>query len=280
MIQILTDSAADFLPQELAAQEIACVPMTINFGPDSYVDGEALSKEQFYDLLKQGTYFPTTSQPAPFDFETHFRAAKDARDSIVAVLISSALSGTFQGACMAQASVDWEEIYLVDSRQATAGQRLLVDYAVRLREQGLSARAIAQALEEVKPRIRLYASVDTLEYLYRGGRLSKTAASLGTLAHVKPIVSINQAGEVAVAAKCIGRKRAMDYLLEQIKQAQRDPTFPVYTLYSHDRANRDLLASQLEQLGISVEERFCCNIGPTIGTHVGVGACGLVYVEQ
>ena len=154
-----------------------------------------------------------------------------------------------------------------------------MDYALRLRDFGFAGCEIAEKLISIRDKIKLYAYVDTLEYLKRGGRLSKTAAGIGTLAHVKPIVHLNDKGEVTVAAKCIGRTKAQAWLTNRLCNANLNPEFPIYTLYSHNRENCDALRNQLRELGYETQDNYCCNLGPTIGAHVGAGACGVVFVE-
>ena len=279
MIRIITDSAADYEQTELASADLYCIPITITFPDASFLDGKELSKSEFYQRLERGD-MPKTSQPSPFDFQKIFSEAKEVGDELVVILLSSALSGTYQSAVIAKEELDYPKIYLVDSLRATAAQRLLVDYALRLRNLNISGKEIAEKLLDIRNKIKLYAYVDTLEYLKRGGRLSKTAAGIGTLAHVKPIVHINDEGEVIVAAKCIGRSKAQAWIMNRVCNASLNPEFPIYTLYSHNRDNCDALRLNLRELGFDTQDSCCCNLGPTIGAHVGAGACGVVFVEN
>ena len=178
MIRIITDSAADFSQSELQALSVRCVPMTVSFGEDSYTDGVDLPQEIFWQRMEAGQN-PKTSQPSPDAFLREFEAAKDAGDSVVCILISSALSGTMQSALIAAGMVEDLDIALVDSLTATAGQRLLVQEACRLRDAGNeSAQDIAAAVRQLVPRIRIAACLDTLSYLARGGRIPAPLQSL------------------------------------------------------------------------------------------------------
>ena len=162
MIRIITDSAADFSQSELQALSVRCVPMTVSFGEDSYTDGVDLPQEIFWQRMEAGQN-PKTSQPSPDAFLREFEAAKDAGDSVVCILISSALSGTMQSALIAAGMVEDLDIALVDSLTATAGQRLLVQEACRLRDAGNeSAQDVAAAVRQLVPRIRIAACLDTL----------------------------------------------------------------------------------------------------------------------
>ena len=245
MIRILTDSACDLSAQELEHYGITAVPLSIHFGETVYRDGVTLEKDRFYELLRESEEFPKTSQPSPSDFESHFEEAKRADDEVVAVLISSALSGTYQGAQIAKTMADYDKIYLVDSLTATVGERLLLLEAVKLRDAGKSAAEIAEALEALKKRITIWACLDTLEYLYKGGRLSRTAAGIGTLANMKPIITVTGDGNVAVHKKCIGQKRSMEQLVRLTEGKRPDPAYPLFGLYTYDRANCAALAARM-----------------------------------
>lgn len=279
MVRIITDSAADFTSAELEARCVTRVSMPVRFSGEVFYDGVDLTKEAFYARLEKGE-LPQTSQPSPETFRERFEAARAAGDEVVAVLISSALSGTFQGANFARSMLDDPDgVYIVDSKSASLGQRLLVDYAVRLRDGGRSAREIAAAVEAAAPRVRFYAVVDTLKYLQRGGRLSRTAAAMGTLANLKPIIQL-PTGAVEVVGKAIGMRRAIDFVVDKVKKGNVDPDFPVYTVYSRDRANCDALLASLEKEGCAADPDLCFDLGPTIGAHIGPGACGAAFITR
>ena len=169
MVKIITDSAADFEPWELEKQDIACIPLTVMFGDREYQENVNLSKEQFYDLLAREEGAPKTAQASPAVVGELFQQARQKGEEAVYITLSAALSGTYQGACMAREMAGKTGIYVVDSKNATGGQRLLVEYAVRLRDEGKPASEIAAGVEDLRDRIVLYACIDTLEYLYHGG---------------------------------------------------------------------------------------------------------------
>lgn len=277
MIRILTDSAADLTPEELDRYQITAVPLRIQFGDDAYLDGVTLDKAQFYTLLQNSKEFPTTSQPTPCDFEGFFESAKADGDDVVAVLLSSVLSGTYQGAQIAKDMVEYDRIHLVDSMSATAGERLLLMAAASLRDKGCSAEEIVSELDALKERICIWASLDTLEYLRRGGRLSAAAAGVGTLANMKPIITVT-GGSVCVVKKCIGQKRSMEQISKLMESKRPDPAYPLFGLYTYERANCIALAEYLSKAGFGIPEDSYLNIGPSIGCHVGPGAYGVAYI--
>ena len=179
-VRIITDSSADLMPEDIARLNVEVVRMTVRFGERAYQDGVDLSKAEFYRLLAEGKDNPATSQPTPDDFLTQFQAVKEAGAQAVVLPISSKLSGTFQSAMIAKDLCEYEGIHIVDSLSAAAGLQLLVEHACNLRDRGASAPEIVKALEEIKGRVRIFALIDTLEYLRRGGRLSNFQAGLGT----------------------------------------------------------------------------------------------------
>ena len=169
-IRVITDSSADFDAAVAKRRKIDIVPMTIQFGSASFVAGKTISNDVFYQLLQESKTFPSTSQPTPAAFLRDFEEAKASGDQAVVVLLSGALSGTLQSAEIAKEMCGYEPIYIVDSVTATAGIQILVNLACKLRDSGLPAAAIARELEAIKEKIRIFAVVDTLEYLRRGGR--------------------------------------------------------------------------------------------------------------
>ena len=278
-IRIITDSASDLPAEKATLRRVTKIPMSVQFGPASYYDGENLSCDVFYQLLTAGQHHPTTSQPTPEAFLQVFSAAKAAGDSVVCILLSGEFSGTYQSAFIARQMCEYEEIYLVDSRSATAGMQILVNYACKLRDSGLGAAAIAGELERLKDRVRIFAVVDTLEYLRKGGRLSAAQAAIGTVSRLKPIVTVRE-GRVAVASKAFGTGAATKTLLKLLAANPVEDTFPSYFLYTSSPEKKEELIPLLRQQGLLPSRLHDCRIGATIGTHVGPGAFGFAYIAK
>ena len=279
-IRIITDSAADFSPAELERLRITCVPMQVVFGEDSYTDGQTLTPEIFWQRLTAGEN-PKTSQPSPDAFLSVFEEAKAAGDEVICITIAAVLSGTLQSAMIAREMADYASIHVIDSLKAAIAQKMLVLHACRLRDEGqLTAAQIAQALSDLRPRIRLFACLDTLEYLARGGRIPKAAASLGTMVRFKPLVTLSEDGHVELAGKGIGMHRATDAVIRLIEGCEIDRSFPVIPIYSHTPENCLAFVRKLNAAGIACEEDGIMPIGATISTHIGPGAFGLVFVEK
>ena len=280
MVRIITDSAADFEPHELEKLDVACIPITVMLGDSEYQENVNLSKDQFFALLAQTGASPKTAQPSPQILADLFAQAKQAGDEAVYITLASALSGTYQSAVMIRDDADSEGCYVLDSRNATGGQRLLVEYAVRLRDQGKSAKEILAGVEAIRDKIVLYACIDTLEYLYRGGRISHTVYKLGTMAQVKPIIRVTEEGAIEVPAKALGMRKGMDMLCKRIEQQKPSPEHNLYVMYTADRSIGQTLAQKIRDMGYEVPEERIVQVGAGIGSHIGPNACGIVYVSE
>ena len=280
MVRIVTDSAADFSPAELEQKKIICIPLKVLFGGEEYEENINLSKDQFYEKLLVSEGFPKTSQAAPAVLAGLFEDAKAAGDEIIYVTLSSALSGTWQSAMFIKEDMGYDKAFVVDSRNATGGQRMLVEHAVRLRDQGKCAAEIVDEVEALRERIVLYACINTLEYLYRGGRISHLSYALGTLAQIKPIIHVDHMGRVDIPAKAMGMRKGMEHLCKQADAKNPDPDFPLYVMYTNDRSVAETLAVRLAEHGQAVHPDNIIQVGAAIGSHIGPAACGLVYVGE
>ena len=280
MVRIITDSAADFEPWELEEKNITCIPITVMLDDAEYQENVNLTKDQFFALLAETGASPRTSQPSPMILADLFAEAKAAGDEAVYITLSSALSGTYQSAVMTKEDAESDDCYVLDSLNATGGQRLLVEYAVRLREEGKNAREIVEGVKSIRGRIVLYACIDTLEYLYRGGRISHTVYKLGTMAQVKPIIRVSEEGGIEVPAKAMGMRKGMDLLCKRIEAQKPSAGHNFYVMYTADRTIGETLAEKIRLLGYEIPDERIIQVGAGIGSHIGPNACGIVYVAE
>ena len=278
MIHIITDSAADFEPAELKQLNITCIPLSVRFGDTEYQENVDLSKDRFYELLLNSAEPPKTSQASPQILLDLFENARDSGDEAIYITLSSALSGTCQSALMAKNLTGCDRCHVLDSLNATGGQRLILEYAARLRDDGKSVSEIIAGAEDIRSRMVLFACIDTLEYLYKGGRISQTAYKLGTLANIKPIITVEPDGGIGIPAKAMGMRKGMDYLCKQAEARPADLDHPFYVMYTNNRSVAEALARKLESAGIQVSDDRIIQVGAAIGSHIGPDACGLVYV--
>ena len=212
--RIIVDSAADLVPE--IKERVYTVPLTVHFGQEEYIDGVTIDHKTFYEKLVGSDVLPTTSQATPNDFIGAFETARQAGEAAVVITLASKFSGTYQGAVIAAA--EYENIYVVDGASAAMGTGILVELAFRLLDAGSSAEEIAKALEEEKKNIVIVALVDTLEYLKRGGRISKTAAFAGGILNIKPVISVTD-GEIHLLGKARGSKMGNNLLVQEINEA-------------------------------------------------------------
>ena len=278
-IKILVDSASDITEKEAREMGIEMIPMTVSFGSEEFFDGVTITHEEFYKRLKESKSLPHTSQISPVRFEEKFKEMTKNGDSVIAILLSSKLSGTYQNAVMASKS--FKNVYVIDSLSATVGERLLCIYAQGLIAQGLEIGEIVKELHMAKCRLNIMALLDTLEYLKKGGRISAVTAFVGTALSVKPVVSVID-GEVKQLAKALGSKMGQSRLSTLAKEKGIDFTMPYAVIYSSE--GEELLDSYIknnEQLWKGHTEFIPRHmVGGTIGTHIGPGAIGVCFFSK
>lgn len=278
MIRILVDSSSDYTVDEIREKKLDLVPISIAIGEKSYIDGFDMGRDEFYEILQGTEALPKTSQPSPQAFLDIFHDVKEKGDEIVCILLSSALSGTYQSALLAKTMAGYDKIYLIDSLSATYTIKVMADQACKLRSEGMSAKDIAQNIEALKSRVKVIAALDTLEYLARGGRISRATAAIGDIAKVKPIITLTEDGKIGVLGKCLGKNKAICAIIKHLQALGIDDGFPIYPIYSYGTANCAAFEEKLHKDGIKTEERL--QIGSTIGTHIGPEAFGIVFVSK
>lgn len=278
-IKIVLDSTTDLVPELAGKFEI--VPLTVNFGEEEFVDGVTITKEEFYAKLIESDVIPTTSQATPEAFEKVFKKIVENGDEAIAITLASNLSGTYQSACIA-ASEFPGKIRVIDGKSVAIGTAILAEYAFSLMEKGLSSEEIQRSVEKKRDDIIIVALVDTLEYLKRGGRLSKTAAFAGSLLNIKPVISLEK-GEINVLGKARGSKQGNNLLVKEIEKAGGvDFGMPVLLGYTgHDRYMLEKYVDDSRFLweGRTENLRETC-IGSVIGTHVGPGAVAVAFFKK
>ena len=276
MIEIITDSTCDLTSVQAETLGVRVLPLTVQFGEASFRDGVDLSNAEFYERLRNAQTLPTTSQINPDAFVSAFQAALDRGNQVVAIVVSSELSGTFQSAVIAKEMLNSEDIFVVDSRQVALSLNLLVTEAARLRDEGKSAAEIAKAATELREKIRLYAVVDTLKYLKMGGRISAATAVVGGVLGITPIVAVKD-GKVESAGKTRGRKAGVQWIREQANSEELDFSRPLALGHTGCVEALDAVAEGFSDLMPKFTSVFSCEIGAVVGTHAGPGAAGVAY---
>ena len=278
MTQIIIDSSTDLTPA--IRDRVTVVPLTIHFDGREYIDGVTIDHKKFYELLVESDALPTTSQASPAAFADKYEQVRAAGDQAVVLTVSSRLSGTYQSAVIA--AEDYPEIQVVDSLNVAIGTGILAEYALRLADRGLDAEHIALKLLRIRDKIRLVAMLDTLEYLKKGGRISKTAAVAGSLLSIKPVICIRD-GEIAILGKARGSRQGNNLLVKEI-EAAGGVDFDMPLLLGYTGLNDVLLQKYIADSAYLWEAhgdalQATC-IGSVVGTHAGPGAVAVAFFQQ
>jgi DegV family protein with EDD domain len=280
-VAILTDSTADLTPEQAASAGITVVPLYVRFGSDEYRAGVDLSTEQFWQkLLAAGAAFPTTAAPSPGDFTNAFNAAFEAgAGAIVCPTIGQKLSATFQSATLAAQAMPDREIHVIDTGSTSMSTGIPALMAAELAAAGHTAADIAQAVKDRLPDVDLFVTVDTLDYLRKGGRLSGTQAMIGTMLSVKPIITVVD-GLVTVAEKPRTRVKARARTVELVTAAPLERISILHTPTSSAdevKAFRDALLAAAP--GVDPAKVTVGLIGASTGPHLGPDLMGASFMR-
>lgn len=277
-IKFIVDAGSDLTQAQAQALGVTLIPMTIRFGEEEFRSGVDITNEEFYDKLATAKVLPTTSQPTPYDYEQVYQQVKDAGDEAIVLCVSSALSGTYQSASIAAAEYA-DCIYVIDTKAVSIAQKILLDYAISLKKHGANAKEIASELEKKKKDVCAYGAVDTLEYLIKGGRLSKAAGAVGSMLGIRPVLHLTN-GELAVAGKARGTKAAITLTHNLVSEVGVDYSMPVgigYTGNDSSVVDPYLNASNSVWKGHEIP---VYNVGSTVGTHTGPGLFIVAFFKK
>lgn len=276
-IKIVTDSVSDLTVEEAQELNVQLLHMRVIFEDGVYTDGVDIDKEQFYAKLEEAKTLPKTTQVNPQEYCDFFEPLLENGDEVVAILMSSKLSGTFQSATIAKEMAEGgERLHLVDSLNVTIGEGLLVREAVRMRDSGKSAAEIAAALEDMKGRVRFLAFIGTMKYLKMGGRISAATAAVGGMLNISPIIAIVD-GEVKAVGKARGKQKIMEYSLEFARHYPIDSRHCV--VFGHSRC-LDRMEPYRDKLveALAIRDHAWDELGAVVGTHGGPGCYGFAYI--
>lgn len=280
-VKIIVDSASDIKVTFAQQQNLGFAPLRTILAGTEYRDGIDILPDEFFEKLEANKEVARTSQVNVSEFAAMYEEAVNAGDDVIVITISSGLSGTYQSAVIAAADYPGR-VYVIDSLSATAGEQVLIEQAIRLRDAGKSAADIFAELDEMRKKARLFVRLETLEYLKRGGRISKTSAAVGGLLNIKPILTLNGEGKLETVDKARGINMSHKMLNDSIRSCGGiDFTKPVVITYAGDLADgtvqkyledsKDIYGSHVDQLTIG-------QLGCVIGTHSGPGAIVVSFV--
>jgi DegV family protein with EDD domain len=275
-IRIITDTMCDVPEYCIKRYNIRVMPLTVHFGEETYKDGVDLTLDEFLKKLEESETMPTTSQVPPLEFYETFKEETDKGNSIVAILGSSELSGTYNSAVVAKEQLKEADIHVIDSGGVTLGAGMLVIKAARLAEQGLSSEEIAKNIEESKQRMKYILVVDTLKYLHKGGRLSLSASVLGSILNIKPILTMKD-GKLELFEKARGIKKALSIVMDTIKDngwSLDDKIIGINHIADpeHMRMLEEYITKEYK-----VKEIIRGEVGSVVATHGGPGAVAIYF---
>ncbi len=277
-IRLIVDSTTEIMPEY--RDRVKVVPLTIHFGDEEYIDGVTIDHARFYQKLVESDVLPTTSQPNPTAFAKEYEEAKKLNETCIVITIPAKLSGTYQSAVIA--AQDYDNVYVIDGGSVAIGTGILVELALRYIDQGLDAKTIVEKIEKEKEKVIIIALVDTLEYLHKGGRLSKSVTVAGAILNIKPVLSVYD-GNINAIGKAMGSKRGNNMLSQEIEKAGgvdfSKPVLLGYTglsnalLLKYIEDSRPLWENELKEVRYST-------IGASIGTHAGPGAVAVAFLKN
>lgn len=279
-IKLLVDSASDIDLEEAKELGISMIPMEVRFGDEEFLDGVNLTHRQFFEKLIECEELPKTSQINAYQFEERFTELIANGDQVIAIILSSKLSGTYNSA--REASKNFAgKVFVIDSLNACIGERVLCQYALRLIKEGWTADKIVKELEEKKHKIKVLALLGTLKYLKKGGRISTVAALTGEVFSIKPVIAVVK-GEVKLVGKAVGSKKGNNLLCQLIEKSGVDFSMPLVGAYSGlgDEVFKKYMEDSKHLWEGKIESVPTYMIGSTIGTHVGPGAIAVAYFSE
>ena len=275
-IKIITDSTAD-LPKEVYEKyDIEVLPLLINFGEESYLDGVEITPAVLFERIEKEGSLPTTAQVIPNRFMDTYKKYLDDGYKIISIHISSVMSGTYQSACIAKDTLESEDIFVIDSKNVTAALGMLVLKAAILKENGYGTKEIAEELEKIKFNIKSSILFESLDNLVRGGRISKTAGIVGSVLGIKLILEIKD-GLMSVKDKIRGSKKAIKKIISDLESNDLDNDVPVILI----EVDNPEVTNALETYLIENKVNYILSpVGTTVCIHSGRKCCGLVFLNK
>lgn len=281
-VKIVTDSTAD-IPQHIAEElNIKIVPLKVHFGEEVFLDGVDIQSNEFYAKLESTEDLPTTSQPSPVDFVDAYKSVAGDQDDphIISIHISSALSGTYQSALLAQNMLgDKLDVHVIDSKKASYAIGYVVRKVAEAAKNGANKQECIDLAEKLSRDVRIYFLVDTMEYLQKGGRIGKASAVLGSLLNIKPILSLNETGEVYPVDKVRGSKKAQARIMQILKDYAAENEVGIAVVHANYEDKAEQIVQELKDQ-FNITESLITNIGPVLGTHVGPKAFGVIMIKN
>jgi len=275
-IKIITDSTCDLNKEIIKKYDLEVIPLTVNFGEEEYLDGVEIDIKEFLRKINEEDVFPTTAGVNPQRFYEVYKKYLDEGYKIISIHLSSKMSGTYQSACIAKEMTDSDDIIVIDSLNVTAGLGVVVIKAAELRNEGLSIEEIETNIISIIPHVKSAYAFVSLDNLVKGGRLSKTAATIGGFLNITLILGVIN-GKMELIDKVRGTKKAIKTILNYLDSNNLDNTETSILLHIYNEDIFPVLQRELTERTINYIE---CEAGCVVGTHSGPNACGIAYIEK
>jgi len=275
-IKIITDSTADLSKEIYDKYDIEVLPLLINFGEESYLDGVEINPNKVFERIEKDNILPTTAQVTPNRFIESYKKYLNEGYKIISIHMSSAMSGTYQSACIAKETLETKDIAVIDSQNVTAALGILVIKAAKLREKGYDIEQMEEELNNIKEKIKVSIYFDSLEYLVRGGRISKTVGIVGGILGIKLILEIKH-GLMSVKDKIRGNKKSIKKIISDLERANLDEDVPVILI---DVNNIEIKGALKDYMKINNVKFVECPVGSSVSIHSGPGCCGVVFFNK
>ena len=279
-VKIVTDSTCDIAREKQDEFNITILPLKIKFGSEEFLDGVDMTSDEFFERLAASDELPKTSQITPAEFMIEFENDIKNGDDVVAILLSSDMSGTYQAACLAKEQLGADNIFVVDSRNVTFGLGLLVYEAMKMRDAGKSAKEIYDEIERLKSKVQVLATLGELRYVKMGGRLSSTSAFFASVLGIKPLVEVNvKEGKIKSIGKARGLRSAYEEIKKRTIQLGFDRTRTIaYANAKGEEMMHDLMAVMAGTL--SGDPCVFSKVGCVVGTYTGPNCTGLAFFKE
>ena len=274
-LKIMVDSSSGISQDEASKLGIDVFPLRIIFENAEFLDGINITHEEFYDRLINSGAFPKTSLPNLYEVEQKVKEYVKEDYQVIILPLSREISGSYSA--FKSLMEDYNDVRVIDTLTTTCGLRFLVNKAISSKAKNLDE--LVEELKNLQKKIRIVAGIDTLEYLYKGGRLTKTASIVANVIGLKPIISVID-GKVIVIGKRRGRKHAIQFIIDKVQEMKIDYNYPVYGLYSMYKENFQELCENFSDNKMKQSVSFIENIAPVIGCHIGPGAYGVAFIEK
>ncbi len=280
-VRIITDSTNDLSTEILQEYEISIVPLYVDFGEESYKDGQELTTDRLFQMVDEKGILPKTSAPSPYDFTEVYKEYINQEFDIVMITISSEISSTYQNAVLAASEFPPERIWVVDSRSLSTGIGILVMAAGDCVRNGMRAKEVAETIREMTTRVNVSFVIDTLEYLYKGGRCNVVENLIGSMLKIRPIIGLAD-GKMIVKDKVRGEKnRALDKMVRELLQKNDSIDLSRVLITSSQGSEEEVsylknyLKNELPTTSI-----YTTSAGCVISSHCGLKTVGLIYLRK